>query len=184
MSEHRILFSTKKTKCMYFGNPNSDHKDIIEKVEVAGKRFPWVPHAVHIGNTLHEDGTMEQDVKVKRAQFIDEVQNLQQEFYKCHPEVQAKLMTLYSSSCYGSNTWNLFGNWAKKFFTSWNVNLKVIWNLPHETHTYFFEHLTDCSSPVEKIPEVFDIQTDGVNQARKMLLYTCHRNVKSVTFQT
>ena len=40
MSEHKILFSTKKTKCMYFANRNSDHKDIIEKVEVAGKKFP------------------------------------------------------------------------------------------------------------------------------------------------
>ena len=30
---------------------------------------------------------MDQDIKVKRAQFIDDVQTLQQEFYKCHPEV-------------------------------------------------------------------------------------------------
>ena len=50
MTEHRILFSTKKTKCMYFANQNSDPKDVIEKVVVAGKRFPWVAHTVHVGN--------------------------------------------------------------------------------------------------------------------------------------
>ena len=25
-----------------------------------------------------------------------------------------------------------------------NVDLKQIWQLPHETHRYFFEHLTEC----------------------------------------
>ena len=75
MKEHRIFFSTKKTKCMYFGNRNSDSKDVIKPVEVAGKKSPWVATAVHVGNTLHEDGTMDQDIKVKRAQFIADVQN-------------------------------------------------------------------------------------------------------------
>ena len=185
MTEHKILFSTKKTKCMYFANRNSDPKDIIEKIEVSGKRFPWVATAVHIGNTLHEDGTMEHDINVKRAQFIDEVQNLQQEFYKCHPEVQAKLMTLYSSSCYGSNTWNLFGNWAKKHFTSWNVNLRMIWDLPYETHRYFYEHLTECRHLKVLLLKrflkfVLSISV-GTNMVCKMLLYTCYRNVKSAT---
>ena len=128
---------------------------------------------------------MDQDVKVKRSPFIDEVQNLQQEFYKCHPEVQAKMMTLYSSSCYGSNTWNLFGNWAKKFFSSWNVNLKLVWNLPHATHRHFFEHLTESRHIKDFILKRFlkflISISDGVNQACKMQLFTCYRNFKSST---
>ena len=185
MIKHKIFFSTKKTKCMYFANKNSDPKDIIEKVEVAGKRFPWVAHAVHIGNTLHEDGTMEQDVKVKRATFIEDVHNLQQEFHKCHPEVQAKLMTLYSSSCYGSNAWNLYGTWAKKLFTSWNVNLKYIWDLPHETHRHFFEHLTECRHLkillIKRFLKFVLSISDGMNGICKMLLHSNCRNVRSVT---
>ena len=56
MNEH------KKTKCMYFASSKSDSREMIKKVEVAGKIFSWVQHAVHLGNTLHEDGSMEQDV--------------------------------------------------------------------------------------------------------------------------
>ena len=56
MNEH------KTTKCMYFASSKSDSREMIKKVEVAGKIFSWVQHAVHLGNTLDEDGSMEQDV--------------------------------------------------------------------------------------------------------------------------
>ena len=140
MDKHKISFSNTKTKCIYFGS----NKEMVKKVVVAGSEMEWVKHAVHLGMTLSEDGTMEQDVKVKRALFIDECHNLLEEFGQTHPEVQAKLLTLYNSSCYGSITWDLFGEWTRKLYTSWNVDLKQIWQLPHETHRYFFEHLTEC----------------------------------------
>ena len=104
MKEHKIFFSTKKTKCMYFASGKSDQKDIVKEVEVAGKVFPCAKQAVHIGNTLYEDGSMDQDVKVKRAMFVEESHHLQEELHKVHPEVQAKLLVLYNSSFCGSNT--------------------------------------------------------------------------------
>ena len=185
MTDHKIFFSTKKTKCIYFASQKSDSKEMIEKVVVAGKRFPWVDHAVHIGNTIHEDGTMEQDIKVKRAQFVDSCHDLQAEFNKVHPEVQAKLLALYNSSCYGSNTWNLYGIWARKLFTSWNISLKYIWDLPHETHRYFFEHLTDCRHLkvllVKRFLKFVLSIFEGENELCKVLLFTNSRNVRSVT---
>ena len=185
MREHRILFSTKKTKCMYFPNKNSDHKDTIEPIEIAGKKSPWVATAVHVGNTLHEDGTMDQDIKVKRAQFISDVQNVQQEFYKSHPEVQSKLTSLYCSSCYGSNTWDLFSPWARKYFISWNVNLRIIWDLPYNTHRYFFEHLTQTRHLkvllLKRFLRFILSITAAQNSACKMVLYTCYRNMRSTT---
>ena len=91
----------------------------------------WSKHAVHLGINLSEDGTMEQDAKVKRAIFIDGCHDLEQEFRKTHPEVQTKLLSLYNSSFYGRNTWKMSREWTRKFLTSWNVNLKLIWQLPH-----------------------------------------------------
>ena len=133
MIQHKINFSPTKTKCLCFG-PN---KDSIKKIEVAGSVIDWSKHAVHLGITLSEDGSMEQDTKVKRAIFIDGCHDLEQEFRKTHPEVQTKLLSLYNSSCYGSNTWKMSGEWTRKLLTSWNVNLKLIWQLPHESHRYF-----------------------------------------------
>ena len=39
----------------------------------------------------------------------------------------------------------IFGKRVEKLQVSWNVDVKQIWNLPHETHWYFFKHLTHCS---------------------------------------
>ena len=140
MIQHKINFSPTKTKCLYFG-PN---KDMVKKIKVAESDIEWSKNAVHLGITLSEDGTMEQDTKVKRAIFIDGCHDLEVEFRNAHPQVQAKLLSLYNSSCYGSNTWNLFGDWSKRLLVSWNIHLKMIWQLPHETHRFFFEHLTEC----------------------------------------
>ena len=185
MNEHKIFFSAKKTKCMYFPSSRSDSKEIIKKVEVAGKIFPWVQHAVHIGNTLHEDGSMEQDVKVKRAIFVEESHHLQQEFFRAHPEVQSKLLALYNSSCYGSNIWNLYGPWAKKLYTSWNVSLKYIWDLPHETHRFFYEHLSECRHLklllIKRFLSFVLSIVEGKHEVCKILLYTSSTNVMSVT---
>ena len=170
---------------MYFSNKNGDCKDAIEKVKVADRKLPWVATAVHVGNTLHEDGTMNQDIKVKRAQFINDVQNIQQEFYKSHPEVQSKLTSLYCSSCYGSNTWDLFSPWARKYYTSWNVNLRIIWDLPYNTHRYFYEHLTQTRHLQVLLLKRFlrFLVSIAASQSSvcKMILYSCYRNVRSNT---
>ena len=74
MIQHKINFSPTKTKCLCFG-PN---KDFIKKIKVAGSEIEWSKHAVHLGITLSEDGTMEQDGKVKRAISIDGCHDLEQ----------------------------------------------------------------------------------------------------------
>ena len=180
MDQHRISFSTTKTKCIYFGS----NKDMVKKVVVAGSEMEWVKQAVHLGITLSEDGTMEQDVKIKRAIFIDGCHNLQQEFGQCHPEVQAKL-TLYNSSCYGSNTWNLFGDWTRKLLISWNVDLKQIWQLPHGTHRYFFEYLTKCRHLkillIRRFLKFLVSILEGNNSSCKLLLRTIFGTSNSTT---
>ena len=138
MINHKISFSPAKTKCLCFGV----NKDLIKKIKVAGVEIDWSKCAVHLGVTLCDDGRLDQDVKVKRAQFIDGCHNLMEEFGKSHPEVQVKLLTLYNASFYGSNLWDIYGDCFRKILTSWNVNLREMWKLPYQTHRFFFEHLT------------------------------------------
>ena len=132
-----------------------------------------------------EDGSMEQDVKVKRAIFVEESHHLQEEFFRAHPEVQSKLLALYNSSCYGSNIWNLYGPWVKKLYTSWNVSLRYIWDLPHETHRYFYEHLSECrhlkALLIKRFLSFVHSIVEGRHEVCKMLLYTISNNVMSVT---
>ena len=90
MINHKINFSPTKTKCLYFGS----NRDTVKKIVVAGSDIDWSRHAVHLGITLSDDGSMDQDVKVKRAIFIDGCHDLLEEFGRTHPEVQAKLLLM------------------------------------------------------------------------------------------
>ena len=181
MINHKINFSPTKTKCLYFGS----NRDTVKKIVVAGSDIDWSRHAVHLGMTLSDGGSMDQDVKVKRAIFIDGCHDLLEEFGRTHPEVQSKLLTLYNASCYGSNTWNLYVDWTKKLFTSWNVDLKEIWKLPYQTHRYFFEHLTPCRHLkvllIKRFLKFVKSITDGQKSSCKLLLRTVAGNVNSTT---
>ena len=37
--------------------------------------------------------------------------------------------------------WNLYGPKAEQYFRSWNTCVKLSWNVPRSTHTYFVENL-------------------------------------------
>ena len=39
-------------------------------LKLYGRDLPWVTNATHLGHQLHQSGTMEQDCRVHRAQFI------------------------------------------------------------------------------------------------------------------
>ena len=58
----------------------------------------------HIGCTLNNDGTMEQDVKVKRAIFINDCMSLNNEYVHLKPEDQFRLLCLYNSHFTGSSS--------------------------------------------------------------------------------
>ena len=105
-----------------------------------------------------------------------------EEFRKAH---QSKLLSLYNSSCYGSNTWDLFGEWTRRLLVSWNVHLKLIWQLPHETHRYFFEHLTDCRHLkillIKRFLKFSSSIIDGEKRTCKLLFRTVAENSYSTT---
>ena len=57
----------------------------LAKIVLNNDPLPWKDKAKHIGNYLNQSGTMETDVKVKRANFIDTCMNLNNEFYYMTP---------------------------------------------------------------------------------------------------
>ena len=57
-------------------------------IVVAGSDIDWSRHAVHLGIIFSDDGSIDQDVKMKRAIFIGGCHDLLEEFGRTHPEVQ------------------------------------------------------------------------------------------------
>ena len=63
-------------------------------VQLYGKELPWVVTADHLGHTLHQVISMDQDCRIKRAKFIDKTVELRDQLYFAHPEQVLKAAQL------------------------------------------------------------------------------------------
>ena len=143
--ENDLMFSTdpnpskSKTKCMAFPH---GYKDTMPAIKLNGHDLPWVERAVHIGNTLISSGAMDQDLREKRAIFIDKCMELNQEFYLYPPEVKLKMCKIYNSHFTGSPLWDFFSSHFSQLCNSWNVNIRIMFGIPRNTHCWIVEEIS------------------------------------------
>ena len=78
----------------------------------------------------------------KRAEYINKNNELEQEFYFCHPQTKFNVNKIYNSHFTGSPLWNLFSCDAIKMERTWNRSVKVMFDLPYETHRWLIEPLS------------------------------------------
>ena len=133
--------SKSKTKCMYMCGPNVKSPKYPVPLKLYGKDLPWVRHANHLGHEISEDGSMNLDTNIKRADFIRKSSELRDLFSFALPLQVLGAVTVYSCHFYGSMLWDLFGESAGKVYRSWNTCVKLVWNVPRNTHNYFVENL-------------------------------------------
>ena len=144
--EHGLKFSTNvnptkcKTKCIAF----LFRDKILEPAVLCGDPLPWVQGGVHLGNHIKNtsDG-MGQDIRVKRANFISKNIELNQEFDFSHPLTKVKLNLIYNFHFTGSPLWDLFSREAVMIENSWNTAVRVMFDLPQDTHRYFIEPISE-----------------------------------------
>ena len=113
----------------------------ISPLKLNGVDLPWVASADHLGHILHQDCTMDQDSKVKRAKFIDKTCELRETFSFAHPEIVIKAAQVYASDAYGFMLYDLTSNTSESFFSCWNTFVKLAWNVPRSTYTFVVDNL-------------------------------------------
>ena len=126
-----------KTVCMCFGDKSRETVDVI----LNNDKLPWKVKTKHIGNTLHENCLMDQDILEKKGIFIDQCMNLNQEFRFASSEVQLKMLHIYNCHFTGSVIWNFNSEELQKFYNSFNMNIKAMFDLPWSTHRWICEKL-------------------------------------------
>ena len=148
-AEHNLQFSTdpnpekSKTKCI-FVCCLAKSRQKPANLMLDGKQLPWVESALHLGHTLHKSGTMEKDILAKRASFIDNSVEVREVFSFASPAEILHAVKLYVGSHYGSMLWDLSSDMASQYFNAWTTCVKLTWQVPRATHTYFAEHLLCC----------------------------------------
>ena len=144
--EHNLKFSTDKdpvkckTKCLKYL-----HKDrFVKPLDLCGNPLPWVDGAKHLGNYIENkiDG-LKKDMKIKRAGYIDKNNDILQEFSFCHPKTKFRLNMIYNSHFSGSCLWDLFCKESEMIEKSWNTSIRLMFDLPLETHTWFIEPVSE-----------------------------------------
>ena len=133
-----------KTKCIIFSKKKVTP---VSPITLNGDPLPWVKEVKHLGNILQCDNTMKVDCVSKRGKFIGKVNSLLQEFQFVEPHVFVKFLSIYASSFYGSNLWNLYSNEVDRIYKSWNVTIRNVFKLPWTTHRYFVEAVSNSPHP-------------------------------------
>ena len=83
---------------------------MINPVVLCGNELPLVKSCKHLGNTIVSavsGDIRSQDVRNKRAAFIDRNNDILQVFYFAYPKTTAVVNKIYNSHLYGSVLWNL-----------------------------------------------------------------------------
>jgi hypothetical protein len=88
---------------------------------------------------------MAKDIKVKRANHIQKNNDIMQEFYFAHTSTKFHLNMVYNSHFSGSSLWDLFGREVEMLENTWNLSMRIMYDLPVETHRYFVEAV--CEKP-------------------------------------
>ena len=189
--DHNLQFSTNpivrksKTKCVAFLKNNR----ILKPIKLNGNNLPWInsPETViHLGNTIENCGNLlSRDVRIKRAKYINRNNELNQEFYFAHPESKIKINNIYNMSFSGSSLWDLFSNDVISLENSYNLSLKIMWDIPRETHRYFIEHLSDQKHIkfifIKRFLRFIKQIEDSSKSAIKSLLSICKNDCRSIT---
>ena len=138
--EHNLIFSTDpnptkcKTKCIAFLKTRRE----IVPLKLCGNPLPWVENAKHLGIFFQNkiEG-MRQDIRVKRAKFIDRNNDLMQEYHFAHPRTKFMMNSIYNTHFTGSQVWDLFSKEAIMMENTWNRSIRLMFGLPLQTHRYF-----------------------------------------------
>ena len=171
-----------KTKCLALISKKRE----LQNMMLCGHPLPWVDHCKHLGNYLENkiDG-LKHDLRIKQASYIDKNNELEQEFYFCHPQTKFKVNKIYNSHFTGSPLWNLFSPEAVKMEGTWNRSVKVMYDLPYATHRWLIEPVSDSTHVRRVLVHRFLNFLKQIRKSSKfvtsMLLRTIQNNVRSVT---
>ena len=83
---------------------------------------------------------METDAHKTKASFMNKASDMRDNLYFACPEQRIQAIQLYCCDAYGSMLWQVNSKYAESFFKAWNVQARLVWNIPRETHTNLVEN--------------------------------------------
>ena len=172
-SSHGLKFSTdpdpkkSKTKCIaWLHKPRP-----LASIELCGRKLPWVDKVVHLGMTLtNTSDIINTDMNIKKARYVARSIELNQEFHFATSETKLKINELYNYSWYGSVLYKLYGPEAVKLESCYNRSVKIMMDLPIETHRGLIEPLSRRRHLSKSLSQRFLVFTEKIRRSKKPIL--------------
>lgn len=130
--KNNLVFNCNKTVCIKFGEKVRDGEYAIFNDSV----LSWKESVRHLGNFIDTTMTDQIDCITKKSMFIGYVNKLRANYSKLHPRALINLFKSYCCSFYGSHLWYFNSNSFDKCCKSWNVAVRMLLQLPYNTHTW------------------------------------------------
>ena len=110
---------------------------------------------------------------------------LNQEFHTHPPSVKLKMSQIYNSHFTGSQLWDFASDKFKQVCNSWNVNIRIMFDLPKATHSWMVEEIAGgrhakqmiMSRYVNYISQLANNKRESVRSLFKLV----SRDVRTVT---
>ena len=145
-NEHNLRFSTDqnplkcKTKCIAFVKKPMQLSDM----KLCGNNLPWVNSFMHLGNTItNQHCYTDKDIIVKKAVYVTKCMELNREFHFADPHTLISINQIYNGHYTGSPLWDLFGAETLRLESSYNRNIKIVFDLPYATHRHLIEPISE-----------------------------------------
>ena len=106
-----------------------------------GEELPWVERVEHLGHTIQESLSMEGDAQRARACFMARASDVRDNLFFAHPQQKVQAIQLYCSDAYGSMLWEYDRQYSESFFKAWNIQARLAWRVPLQTHTNIVENI-------------------------------------------
>ena len=156
-----------KTKCIaWLKKPRP-----LMPIELCDRQLPWVEKFVHLGMTLtNQKNILDKDMSIKKARYVARNIELNQEFHFASFETKIKINELYNSSWFGSVMYMLYGTEAVKLESSYNRSIKIMMDLPYETHRGLIEPISGRLHLRKILLKRFIVMTESLRRAKKPIL--------------
>ena len=187
---HNLKFSTNpipsknKTKCLNF---QKNEKEVNEHaVYLCENPLPWIHSAKHLGNTIENNlNGMAKDTKLKRAIFIQKNNKISQEFHFAGPVTKFSINLVYNTDFTGSSLWDLFSSESESLYKTWNISVRLLFDIPRTSHCYFVEPLTEKQHIKFSLMKRFFKFCESLRKSSKgilrMMISECEKNTRTVT---
>jgi len=153
------------------------NSEFVEKVYLDGNPLPWVNSAKHLGNLITTDINYQfmspdskKDIRQKRGIFFNKFHQVLQQFGQYHPQLVIRLVSVYATALYGSCLWSLTSEDFEKLCKAWNTAVKLVWDLPHGTHTRYLESLSEIPHLESTLEGRFVGFLDGLVKSSKYVI--------------